>query len=112
MEETRRQLQNLSSKIGVSPVSSSKKVGNIPQDSRAKTEDYKQAMYDISFQMWSLRHGLQVGFTSRHLYQRIIKLACSRSSIGNNMESTNQLLRTVTKHYCVTWKVRVYANLI
>ena len=86
-DSTRRQLQDLFSKIGVSsrPIFTSKKVGEI-----IKTREAKPKIIDEQCVVYHFKCGLceidYVGFTNRHLYQRINEHNSSRSLIGKHMK--------------------------
>ena len=85
-DSTRRQLQDLSLKIGVSfqPIFTSKKIGDI-----IKTREPKPKIINEQCVVYHFKCGLcemhYVGFTNRHLFQRINEHTNSRSSIGKHM---------------------------
>ena len=103
---TRRQLQNLTSKVGVSLhlVFSSKKVGNI-----LKTREPKPKIISEQCVIHHFKCGLcdmnYVGFTNRHLYQRIIEYTSSRPSIGKHMKHGVDK-PTIADNYSVLKKCR------
>lgn len=100
-ERTRKQLENLSSKISPpDPAFRSKKVlRQHPRDSRAQSKGHKRTLREISCVDY-------VGFTNQHLHQRIIEPASTKSSssklIWNKMESKNQLSRTILRNVVYT----------
>ena len=80
-DNTRKQLQSLSHKIGVSlqPVFTSVKIGNILKASeKKKTDIVNQQCVVYSFKC-SLCDKDYVGFTNRHLHQCIMEHSSSRS---------------------------------
>ena len=86
-DSIRRQLQDLSSKIGVSlqPIFTSKKIGEI-----IKTHEPKPKIINEQCVVYHFKCGLcemdYVRFTNRHLFQRINEHTNSRSSIGKHMK--------------------------
>ena len=102
MENTRRQLQSLSSKIGVplKPVFSTLKVCKI-----LKTREPKLKIVNEQCVVYRYKCGLcemdYVGFTNRHLYQRINEHTSSRSSIGKHMKQHGVEKSTIADNFSV-----------
>ena len=106
-ENTRRQLQSLSSKIGVAlqPCFSTMKVCNI-----LKTRKSKPKIVNEQCVVYHDKCGLcemdYVGFTNRHLYQRINEHTSSRSSIGKHMNQHGVEKSTIADNFSVLKKCR------
>ena len=104
-ENTRRQLQSLSSKIGVAlqPVFSTMKACNI-----LKTRESKPKIVNEQCVVYHYKCGLcemdYVGFTNRHLYQRINEHTSSRSSIGKHMNQHGVEKSTIADNFSVIYK--------
>ena len=85
---TRRQLQDLSSKIGVSlqPIFKSKKIGEIIKTREPRPKFINEQCVVYHFTECGLCEMDYVSFTNRHLFQRINEHTNSRSSIGKQMK--------------------------
>ena len=107
-DSTRRQLQDLSSKISVSlqPIFMSKKIGKI-----IKAREPKPKIINEQCVVYHFKCGLcemdYVGFTDRHLFQRISEHTNSRSSIGKHMKLQHGVQRpAIAEHFTVLKKCR------
>ena len=102
-ENTRRQLQSLSSKIGVTlqPVFSTMKVCNI-----LKTRESKPKIVNQQCVVYHYKCGLcemdYVDFTNRHLYQRINEHTSSTSSVGKLMKQHGLEKSTMADNFSVS----------
>ena len=108
-DNTRKQLvQSLSHKIGVSlqPVFTSVKIGKILKTSEKKPDIVNRQCVVYSFKC-SLCDKDYVGFTNRHLQQRIMEHSSSRSSIGKHMRQQHGLDNpSITENFTVLRKCR------
>ena len=123
-DSTRRQLQGLSSKIGVSlqPIFTSKKIGEI-----IKTREPKPKIINEQCVVYHFKCGLcemdYVSFTNRHLFQRINEHTNSRSSTGKHIklqhgvqrpaiaENFTVLRKCWTKLYCLVHEMLLIKEL-
>jgi len=105
-DSTRRWLQDLTSKIGVSlqPIFTSKKIAEI-----IKTREPKPKIINEQCVVYYFKCGLcemdYVGFTIRHLFQRINEHTNSRSSIRKHMKLQHGVQRpTIAENFTVLKK--------
>ena len=107
-DNIRKQLQSLNHKIGVSlqPVFTSVKIGNILKSSEKNPDIVNQQCVVYSFKC-SLCDKDYVGFTNRHLHQRIMEHSSSRSSIGKHTRQQHGLDNpSITENFTVLRKCR------
>ena len=92
---TRKQLQSLSSEIGVrlQSVFTSQKIGGV-----LKTREPKQKSSANNAFVYLFKCGLcdmdYVGYTNRHLHQRVAEHSSLNSSIGKHMHDTHGMSKT------------------